>query len=143
MTQTTDSQNKRNKTLNVYNYGNLLTQELKAEVNHGFLAEIDLRTRKGRLALCVYAMYCEDKGGESNMSIAQMELARRAATIGMTCADLEERLIMGENVDDNDFAKYMLATRALTTVLRQLGIKREMKDITPNTLDQYLGQDER
>lgn len=120
------------------NFG-VLTQNDYAQVSHGFLSDIDLRTRRGRLMLSAYAQYCEDKGGENSLTFAQKELIRRAATFAMVCSDMEERFSEG-SYDENDFAQYAIATRTLATLLKQVGISFDSNELKTLTLDDYLSE---
>jgi hypothetical protein len=104
------------KKLSGHHFG-VLTQDDFANVSHGFLTDVDLRTKRGRLMLSSYAQYCE-------------------ATYAMLCADMENRFSEGD-YDESDFAQYAIATRTLSTLIKQIGTRRDTKTINA-TLDDYL-----
>lgn len=108
-------------------------------VQYGMLNEVDLRTRKGRLMYVAYANYVSDKGGEDNMTFAEKELARRCATLAMVAAGIEDTLTETQELNEDALAQYVVVSRTLSSLLRIYGTKREARDITPNSLSDYVG----
>lgn len=102
---------------------------------YGFLGEVKLNTKKGRMMLVSYSHYCADLGGEDFLTMQQKELLRRASTFAMICSELEEKLAEDGELDDKDFGRYMLASKALVNVLRALGTKGKAEPRTPEYID--------
>ena len=109
---------------------------------YGFLADVDLRTRKGRMMLVAYTQICDDKGGEDYMSLAERELARKLATYSAISAEIEENISKSEEVDEKDLNRYTLATKTMTNIMKQLGVKREPRNISDEAKDitEYLNR---
>jgi hypothetical protein len=71
-----------------------------------------------------------DFGGESEMSTAQMQLARRCAWVSVQCEALESS-------EPFDVTAYTTMMGHLSRTLKVLGLKRQPRDVTP-TLPDYL-----
>jgi hypothetical protein len=82
----------------------------------------------------VLAEIISDLGGSDGLSEGQRQLARRAATISITCEQLETKAVAGEAID---LDVYGTLTDRLGRTFGRLGLKRIANDVTP-TLDQYL-----
>ena len=74
-----------------------------------------------------------DLGGPDELSVGEMQLARRAAYISTVCELMEAKPI----TEMAELATYGTQTSHLTRALRVLGLKRQPRDITP-TLSDYL-----
>ena len=75
-----------------------------------------------------------DLGGRENLTEAQQQLIRRCAMISAECERLESQAVEGQPL--NALA-YGQLTGHLVRALNVLGIKRELRDVTP-ALHQYL-----
>lgn len=73
----------------------------------------------------VFAQIVADIGGDP--SEAQIQIARRAATLAVWAESLEAKLAMGA---DLDVATYTTASNSLRRLLSDLGLERKAKDIT-------------
>lgn len=98
------------------------TQDLNF-VNTAFIGDIRLNTKRGRRILASYVSYVRDLGGEQELTFGQKELIRRAAALAMICADLEEKLVNSdEDFGEQDFNRYLLATKTLASIQRVMGV---------------------
>jgi hypothetical protein len=75
-----------------------------------------------------------DLGGPDQLSEAQRQLARRAATISLECERLESKAVAAEAID---LEVYGQLTDRLGRTFGRLGLKRVANDVTP-TLEQYV-----
>ena len=82
----------------------------------------------------VAARIAFDLGGRENLREAQQQLIRRCAMISAECERLESQAVEGQPL--NALA-YGQLTGHLVRALNVLGIKRELRDVTP-ALHQYL-----
>src|SRR6516162_8051449 len=64
------------------------------------LADLDGRTRAARNARDIAAAMTADLGGEQDLTEAQRQLIRRAATLGALIEDFEARFLAGEQLHD-------------------------------------------
>lgn len=127
------------KALDLNKYSEIVKPVHTQAVQSGMLNEVDLRTRKGRLIYVAYGNYTSDKGGEENMSFAEKELARRCATLAMVAAGIEDTLAETQDLDNDALAQYVVVSRTLTSLLRLYGTKRIARDITQDSLKDYIG----
>ena len=67
-----------------------------------------------------------DLGGEAYASVAQQELAQRAAILGSMCEDQQARWLRG---DDLDLGSYCTVVNAQRRVLADLGLERMARSI--------------
>ena len=74
-----------------------------------------------------------DLGGDDQLSEAQLQLIRRAATLAIHCEQMESDMARGDSADMNEYATM---TNVLRRVLTTIGLKRVPKDIT--TLAEYV-----
>ena len=72
-----------------------------------------------------------DLGGLDVLSEGQKQLARRAATLCITCERLEGKAAAGEDIDLN---VYGMLTDRLGRAFARLGLKRRPRDVTPDPL---------
>jgi hypothetical protein len=75
-----------------------------------------------------------DLGGAENLTEAERQLIKRAATISLTCEQMELRAASGEPFD---LTAYSVATGHLGRTLKLLGLKRRPRDEAPS-LRQYI-----
>ena len=74
-----------------------------------------------------------DLGGSDELSTGEMQLARRCAYISTMCEIMEAKPIM----EVAELATYGTLTSHLARSLKLLGIKRQLRDVTP-TLRDYI-----
>lgn len=84
----------------------------------------------------LYLGLLSDLGGNTNASVAQDQLARRASALAVMCEVAEAQLARG---DPFDTAHYLTAANAQRRILVSLGLKRQARDVTP-TLHTYLDE---
>jgi hypothetical protein len=82
----------------------------------------------------VLAEITGDLGGTAELSEAQRQLARRAATIALECEKLEAKAVAGEVIDMDLYGQM---TDRLGRAFGRLGLKRVARDVTP-TLAEYI-----
>jgi hypothetical protein len=97
----------------------------------------DGRTHAARRYRDLVAMVCSDHGGADRMSEAQMQLARRFASLAVQLEAMDTRLANDEPVDDEAYARL---TSTMVRVISRLGVSRVPPDVTP-TLDDILAED--
>lgn len=91
-------------------------------------------TRWARRFRDILAEIVADLGGPCELSEAQRQLARRAATIAIACEQLEAKAVAGKDID---LDCYGTLTDRLGRAFGRLGLKRVARDATP-TLEAYL-----
>ncbi len=74
-----------------------------------------------------------DLGGDDQLSEAQQQLIRRAATLAIHCEQMESDMARGDGADMDEYATM---TNVLRRVLTTLGLRRIPRDIT--TLADYM-----
>lgn len=72
-----------------------------------------------------------DLGGLDVLSEGQKQLARRAATLCITCERMEGKAAAGEDID---LTAYGMLTDRLGRTFARLGLKRRPRDVTPDPL---------
>ena len=72
-----------------------------------------------------------DLGGLDVLSEGQKQLARRAATLCITCERMEGKAAAGEEID---LTAYGMLTDRLGRTFARLGLKRRPRDVTPDPL---------
>ncbi|MBT4905931.1 MAG: hypothetical protein HOL07_00885 [Rhodospirillaceae bacterium] len=100
------------------------------------IGQVDGRTAPARAFKMAVADIVADLGGTAVISRAQLELARRAAGMSVLAGQIEVNLIAGDAIDVD---QYVTITNALGRTLSRLGLKRELRDVTPDLYD-YLGK---
>jgi hypothetical protein len=83
------------------------------------------------------SLHVADLGGRANLSEAQLALIKRASTLEVECEQMEGRLSLGETIDLDVFGR---ATGNLRRVWDSLGLKREPRDITPESDERRLNR---
>jgi hypothetical protein len=94
------------------------------------LADLDGRTRSALMARDTLAGLLSDLGGEDVASVAERQIAQRAAVLAAVAEDLEARLLQGDEVDVDELLAVGNAQRRL---LATIGLERRSKDVTPST----------
>jgi hypothetical protein len=79
----------------------------------------------------ILAQIINDLGGIDVCSEAQKQLARRAATLCISCERMECVAAAGKDIDLNE---YGMMTDRLGRTLTRLGLKRQARDVTPDPL---------
>lgn len=99
-----------------------------------FLTEnaVDERSAPARRFREVFAQIISDIGGDP--SEAQVQIARRAASLCVWAESAEAELAKGNAID---IASFTTAANSLRRLLADLGLERKLRDVTP-TLDEYL-----
>lgn len=106
----------------------------RSRVGNGsaLLAGVDGRSAVFRRYRDILASLISDMGGDP--SEAQMQIARRAASLAVWCEEQDASAANGEALD---IATYTTASNTLRRLLADLGLERRAKDITPD-LHSYL-----
>jgi hypothetical protein len=78
-----------------------------------------------------------DLGGPEGLSEGQRQLARRAATIAITCERMEGKAAAGADIN---LADYGMLTDRLGRTLSRLGLRRQARDVTPLDPLQYAAR---
>ncbi len=113
--------------------------KLRSAVTNGKRAFL---TRGGELSLVgrrwrdIYGQIVEDRGGESRLSEAQRQMARRCATLSIEAEIMEAARAEG---GDLDIEVYCGITNSLGRALGRLGLGRSLKNVTPDVA-QYIEQ---
>jgi hypothetical protein len=71
--------------------------------------------------------HVSDLGGRSNMSEAQLALAKRAAGLECELEQMEGRLSLGEEINLDSYGR---AASHLRRILESLGLERKARDVT-------------
>jgi hypothetical protein len=95
-------------------------------------AEVDGRCREVRMYRHLLDSFISDRGGADMASMAEVELARRAAGAGVLAAKLEAQIVEGRQIDVTEYVS-LLASQS--RVLAKLGIGRAIRPL------QLLGDD--
>jgi hypothetical protein len=74
-------------------------------------------------------------GADAGLSEGQRQLARRAATIAITCERLEGKAAAGEDID---LALYGMLTDRLGRTLHRLGLKRQQRVVSEDLYTELL-----
>ncbi len=97
-----------------------------------FIGSLDMRTRRSRHYAAVLDAVLTDLGGRDLASTAQVELAKRAASLSVLCSDLELAVCEGRPVDiPNLCALVSIQCR----VLSRLGLRRIPRTVEPTLAD--------
>ena len=110
---------------------------LSQVTNGGALfVEGNVKTREARRFRDLVAAIASDLGGAEHLSTGQMQLARRAALISVTCEGMEYSSVSGKEFDVEAFGRL---TDRLGRCFERLGLRRETRDVT-QTLEGYLAR---
>jgi len=101
--------------------------------------DADERNARARQLKATYDLIISDLGGIDNVTLAQSEVARRAATIAVIGQEMESSFVRND-LETFDFDSYIVVSRAQMSLFRVLGIERKKKDADGGgeTLDQYM-----
>jgi hypothetical protein len=80
----------------------------------------------------VLYLIVSDLGGADILSEGQKQLARRAATLCITCERMEGKAASGEDID---LHKYGQLTDRIGRTFHRLGLRRQPRDVTPDPLE--------
>ncbi len=100
-----------------------------------FLEGVDGRTAIARRWRDLYAEIIADLGGADALSEVERQLARRCATLSVEAEAMEAATAGGGGELDVD--RYVVITNALGRAAARIGLRRRMKDATPD-LRSYL-----
>ena len=100
-----------------------------------FLDGVDGRTLAARRYRDLFHSFVSDLGGMDAASEAQLQLARRCATMSCQAELMEAEFIAG---DDTDLEQYLHLVGTLSRTLSRLGIERKALDVTGPTLEEYI-----
>jgi hypothetical protein len=98
------------------------------------LEDLDGRTKAAFRARQLVGELMAHLGGEDRASVAEKQLATRAAIIGAICTDFETKWLKGEKMD---LWPYLAATNNLRRLFQTLGLRPRQIDVTPD-LRTYL-----
>ena len=106
--------------------------QARSRVGNGsdVLAGVDGRSATFRRYRDILASLCSDMGGDP--SEAQMQIARRAASLSVWCEDQDTKAVNGEPFD---IAAYTTASNSLRRLLTDLGLERRARNVTPSLRD--------
>jgi hypothetical protein len=85
----------------------------------------------------VFDQIIADIGGPDGLSEGQRQLARRAATIAITCERMEGKAAAGADIN---LADYGMLTDRLGRTFHRLGLKRQPRDVTDLDPLQYAAR---
>lgn len=100
------------------------------------LADLDGRTRTAQAVLRLRDELAEDLGGWDRLSAMQRELVENVAVLGAMLRDASATYLTGGLVDLGEF---MALTNAQRRLLADLGLQRQMMDVTPDLHDYIRG----
>lgn len=96
--------------------------------------KLDRRTLASRKFSSIASGIAADLGGEDKLSTVQHHLIEAFAGAALHVADLNARLLLGQQVD---IAEHSQAISSMVRIAMRIGVERLPRDVTP-TLDQYL-----
>ena len=100
-----------------------------------FLEGVDGRTLAARRYRDLFHSFVSDLGGMEVASEAQLQLARRCATMSCQAEVMEAEFIAG---DDTDLEQYLRLVGTLSRALSRLGMERKALDVTDLSLDDFI-----
>jgi hypothetical protein len=98
---------------------------------HNTLSGVDQRSLAARRYREIIVDVVNDMGGNDNVTAQQLMLVRRASGINLLCEEIETRVVNGETVAPQTVQRYAMLARTQATVLRDLGLQRRARDVTP------------
>jgi hypothetical protein len=113
----------------------------RSKITNGtrLLPTIDGRSVWARRLRDLIELHQHDLGGEDRLSVAENSLIRRASALTVELEHLELKFLDQGEATPQQLNLYGRTSNTLTRVLRELGIRRRPRDITPTpTVDQYL-----
>jgi hypothetical protein len=118
--------------------GRLLTTRSRVTNGKSPFVAADGRGPWARRWRDVLAEIVSDLGGPEGLSEGQRQLARRCATLAITCEKLEGEAADGKDIDIDSFG---MCVDRLGRAFHRLGLKRVPRDVTTRLSD-YLARDE-
>ena len=114
-------------------------QTHRSRVTNGsaLLPGIDGRSQWARRLRDVVELHIDDLGGRATVSEAERSIVRRIATLTVELERMESAFARDDGAKPADLALYQTTSNTLRRLLESIGIKRRVKDITPE-LHEYL-----
>jgi hypothetical protein len=103
----------------------------------GLLPNVDGRTFWVRRLRDLNALHLSDLGGSDHVSVSEQSIVRRAALLTVELERLEMLFAQVGEAEPKQLDLYARMTGTLRRLLRDLGLQRRQRDITPS-LEQYL-----
>ena len=104
-----------------------------------FPKEVDQRTLYYRRFRDLIDLLSADLGGVDRLSTSEMALVRTASTHMTALEQLEMKFALAEGKATNDdLMLYQTLSNSLRRLLKELGIKRKPRDVTPASPRDYL-----
>lgn len=100
------------------------------------LADLDGRTRAAQVVFKLRDDLADDLGGWDRLSAMQRELVENTAVLGAMLRDASTRYVSGGYVD---LPEFMALTNAQRRLLADLGLQRQLRDVTPDLHDYVRG----
>ena len=110
--------------------------QARSRVGNGsdLLAGVDARSATFRRYRDILVSLYGDMGGDP--SEAQMQIARRAASLAVWCEEQDTKAVNGQPFD---IASYTTASNSLRRLLADLGLERKARNVTP-TIAEYAAR---
>ena len=90
----------------------------------GWLAQVNQRTKPGRMAAATLGALVQDLGGPETISTQKAMLAERASWLHIRLREIEEAYALGEVFNTGE---YTMLSNALCAVLGRMGLNRVAK----------------
>ncbi len=104
-----------------------------------FPKEVDQRTLYYRRFRDLIDLLSTDLGGADRLSTSEVAILRTAATHMAVLEQLEMKFALAEGGASNeDLMVYQTLSNSMRRLLKELGIKRKARDVTPQTPRDYL-----
>ena len=104
-----------------------------------FPKDVDQRSLYYRRFRDLIDLLSSDLGGADRLSIAEQSIVRTAATHMAALEQLEMRFALADDGATNeDLSTYTSLSNSLRRLLKELGIKRKPRDVTPQSPRDYL-----
>jgi hypothetical protein len=118
------------------------TIQWRSAVTNGkrLFVEKDRRGPWARRFRDLVAEITNDLGGVELLSEGQRQLIRRAVTISLSCERMEGQIAAGEEVN---LETYGMLTDRLGHTFNRLGLKRQARDVSVPSVEQYLASKRR
>jgi hypothetical protein len=103
------------------------------------LADVSGRGQWMRRFRAIFNQHLEDRGGIDAISVAEMSILRRVATIETELGILETRFAAAGGADGDGIDLYQRTANSLRRLFEAIGMQRRSKDITPSLVE-YLAE---
>jgi len=104
-----------------------------------FAQDIDHRSLYYRRFRDLITLLSDDLGGTDHLSVSEAAIVRTAATHVVALEQLEFKFANAEGAASTaDLMVYQTLSNSLRRLLKELGIKRRSKDVTPQSPREYL-----